>query len=82
MGCQSVQQQPMLMLGLALILFVVLIFATSSVQAQIKNQEALANVPQYENRPTEEAATLLMDELLFQRASQIYLGRKKDRENA
>lgn len=35
--------------------------------------DALANSPQFENRPTPEGAAVLMDELLFQRASQIYL---------
>ena len=41
--------------------------------AQLDRFEALANSPQFENRPTAEAASALMDELLFQRASQIYL---------
>jgi hypothetical protein len=35
--------------------------------------EALADAPMFENRPTSETAKLLKDELLFQRATQTYL---------
>ena len=35
--------------------------------------DALANAPFEENRPTEETSLELMDELLFQRATQAYL---------
>ena len=48
-----------------------LICATA--QAQMERYGALANSPMVENRPTPETAKLLKDELLFQRASQIYL---------
>ena len=41
--------------------------------AQQDRFEALANSPTFENRPTPESAEKLMDELLFQRASQAYL---------
>ncbi len=47
-------------------------FAASTASAQ-RNYEALANSPTFENRPTNEASKVLMDELLFQRASQSYL---------
>jgi hypothetical protein len=43
------------------------------VQAQTHRYETLANSPMVENRPTPETAKLLKDELLFQRATQIYL---------
>lgn len=46
---------------------------TDQARAQLQRYEALANSPTFENRPTEESSTLLMDELLFQRASQNYL---------
>ena len=42
-------------------------------QAQSNRYDALANSPMVENRPTPEAAKLLKDELLFQRATQVYL---------
>jgi hypothetical protein len=42
-------------------------------QAQTDRYEILANSPMVENRPTAETAKLLKDELLFQRATQIYL---------
>ncbi|MGH6678383.1 MAG: DUF1254 domain-containing protein, partial [Bradyrhizobium sp.] len=41
--------------------------------AQQQSYNALANVAQFENRPTAEASQRLMDELLFQRACQTYL---------
>jgi hypothetical protein len=41
--------------------------------AQQSRYEALANAPTFENRPTPETATLLKDELLFERATQAYL---------
>jgi len=53
------------------------LFATVSLgtlaHAQTDRYEALANSPMVENRPTLETAKLLKDELLFQRATQIYL---------
>jgi hypothetical protein len=42
------------------------------IQAQTRFDE-LANLPFSENRPTAETAKILTDELLFQRATQIYL---------
>jgi hypothetical protein len=44
-----------------------------SVRAQADRFEALADLPFQENRPTAETAKTLMDELLFQRATQTYL---------
>ena len=41
-----------------------------SVRAQADRFEALADLPFQENRPTAETAKTLMDELLFQRATQ------------
>jgi hypothetical protein len=41
--------------------------------AQTERFEALAGSAMEENRPTEESSQLLMDELLFQRATQTYL---------
>lgn len=60
------------------LLVVALVFALAlisfqTVQAQDSRFETLANSETYENRPTQESAAVLMDELLFQRASQIYL---------
>jgi hypothetical protein len=51
----------------------VFIWATVSAHAQMERYDALANSPMVENRPTAETAKLLKDELLFQRATQIYL---------
>src|SRR5262252_3519271 len=51
----------------------IFIGATASAHAQTDRYEALANSPMVENRPTSETAKLLKDELLFQRATQIYL---------
>ena len=59
------------------ILFVIVcaIAMAAGVQAQAQDSrfEALAKSETYENRPTEKSAAVLMDELLFQRASQTYL---------
>ena len=41
--------------------------------SQADRYEALANSPMVENRPTSETSRLLKNELLFQRATQIYL---------
>jgi hypothetical protein len=51
----------------------VLICAAAPAHAQTDRYEALANSPMAENRPTPETAKRLKDELLFQRATQIYL---------
>jgi hypothetical protein len=48
-------------------------FASSSVGAQTDRYDALVNSPFVENRPTPETTKLLKDELLFQRATQVYL---------
>ncbi len=45
----------------------------TSVTAQTTRFDELANLPFSENRPTEETAQTLRDELLFQRATQTYL---------
>ena len=42
-------------------------------QAQLSRYDALANSAMVENRPTADTAKLLRDELLFQRATQVYL---------
>ena len=47
--------------------------ASPQAQAQADRYEALANSPMVENRPTPETVKLLKDELLFQRATQVYL---------
>ena len=41
--------------------------------AQTSHFDELANLPFKENRPTEQTAQTLRDELLFQRATQTYL---------
>ena len=41
--------------------------------AQTSRFDELANLPFNENRPTEQTAQTLRDELLFQRATQTYL---------
>jgi hypothetical protein len=41
--------------------------------AQQSRFDALAKSPQFENQPTQDSAEKLMDEMLFQRASQTYL---------
>ena len=45
----------------------------ASVNAQAARFDELANLPFVENRPTQETAQILRDELLFQRATQTYL---------
>jgi hypothetical protein len=45
----------------------------TSASAQQSRYEALADAPVFENRPTPKTATLLKDELLFERATQTYL---------
>jgi hypothetical protein len=50
-----------------------LICASISAHAQTDRYEALANSPMVENRPTSESSRLLKNELMFQRATQIYL---------
>lgn len=45
----------------------------ATAQAQTSRFDELANAPFKENRPTEETARVLQDELLFQRAIQAYL---------
>jgi hypothetical protein len=47
--------------------------APSCGTAQQSHFDALANAPMFENRPTAEASAALKDELLFQRATQVYL---------
>jgi hypothetical protein len=47
--------------------------APTLANAQTDRYEALANSPMVENRPTSETSRLLKNELLFQRATQIYL---------
>src|SRR5215468_10958731 len=42
-------------------------------EAQMNRYDALAESPMVENRPTQETAKLLREELLFQRATQTYL---------
>lgn len=44
-----------------------------SASAQLSHFEGLSNLPFSENRPTQETAQTLRDELLFQRATQTYL---------
>ena len=44
-----------------------------TVLAEITHSEELSNLPFVENRPTQETAQVLRDELLFQRATQTYL---------
>jgi hypothetical protein len=51
----------------------IFLYASALAHAQTDRYEALANSPMVENRPTPETAKLLKDELLFQRATQIYL---------
>jgi len=46
---------------------------TGNAQAQPNRYDALANSVMSENRPTPETAKLLREEILFQRATQIYL---------
>ena len=47
--------------------------ATLPAHAQIGRYDTLADSPMVENRPTPATSNLLKDELLFQRATQIYL---------
>jgi hypothetical protein len=57
----------------AAVLVGALAFATNSALAQTARFDELANLPFEENRPTEETAQTLRNELLFQRATQTYL---------
>src|SRR5215470_2969091 len=58
-------------------LWTALVFATIALSmragAQTDRYDALANSPMAENRPSADAAKVLKDELLFQRATQTYL---------
>jgi hypothetical protein len=54
-------------------LIAIVILAATPVFAQNSRLDELANLPFEENRPTAETAKTLHDELLFQRATQIYL---------
>src|SRR4249920_182168 len=45
----------------------------AAASAQTSRFDELANLPFKENRPTEQTAQTLRDELLFQRATQTYL---------
>ena len=51
----------------------VILLTSASALAEQDRFQALASSPTFENRPTAQSADLLMDELLFQRASQTYL---------
>src|SRR5262247_4448273 len=59
--------------ALALTVGLAVISLTLLAQAQTDRYEALADSAMVENRPTPEAAKLLREELLFQRATQTYL---------
>jgi hypothetical protein len=60
-------------LTMSMLLFVVCMGQPSIVIAQTERFKALADSAIEENRPTDESSRVLMDELLFQRATQIYL---------
>jgi hypothetical protein len=65
---------PGMLLRIAAFAALLTTFTGSSVgYAQTGRYKALADPPFVENRPTPETAKLLKDELLFQRATQIYL---------
>ena len=51
----------------------VLLMHGSAVSGELGRFEALSGLPFSENRPTQETARTLRDELLFQRATQAYL---------
>lgn len=67
MNCLS---RPLLCAGLALSLPLAL---TPVALAQSERATELANLPFEQNRPTEQTAQQLMEELTFQRATQTYL---------
>lgn len=67
MKCRS---RPLLCAGLALTLPLAL---TPVALAQAERATELANLPFEQNRPTEQTAQQLMEELTFQRATQTYL---------
>ena len=58
---------------LSSIVFGELVGTASTSWAQMDRYDGLANAPMVENRPAPATATLLRDELLFQRAAQTYL---------
>jgi hypothetical protein len=58
---------------LSWILPIVALSAAIPAVAQSPRHDELANASFVENRPTPETAKLLKDELLFQRATQVYL---------
>jgi len=58
---------------IAAALLCALTFTATSAQAQTSRFDALANLRFEGNRPTQETAQTLRDELLFQRATQAYL---------
>ncbi|MBA2115597.1 DUF1254 domain-containing protein [Bremerella alba] len=55
------------------VIVIVLVCFTSTADAQSNRFDALANLSFEKNRPTAETAETLKQELLFQRASQIYI---------
>ena len=56
-----------------LLIFASFVIGCTNASFQTSRFDALANLPFTENRPTEETAQTLRDELLFQRATQTYL---------
>jgi hypothetical protein len=52
---------------------IIVICTGASAQTRTDRYDAFANSPTVENRPTPETAKLLKDELLFQRAMEVYL---------
>jgi hypothetical protein len=67
----SIVRKTTVALGIAALAATVTPIAIS--QAQPSRYDALANAPMKENRPTPDAAAMLKEELLFQRATQTYL---------
>ncbi len=59
--------------GLSSIAVILSVIVGSAALAQPSRYDSLADSPTIENRPTPETAKLLREELLFQRATQIYL---------
>lgn len=72
---QSCREVPLTLHRVAACLFLVVAFLTqlNLGVAQPEHFKALANSAMIDSRPTDESSQILMDELLFQRATQTYL---------
>ncbi len=65
--------QPKMTISLLVSVLSLAPFASAQEADHLQRYDRLANVEQFENRPTAEATQMLLDEMLFQRATQTYV---------